>query len=47
VIEHDLDVIKHLGWIIDLGSEAGRNGGLVIRGLPDHPRNRPPDAVVA
>lgn len=30
VIEHNLDVIKNADWIIDLGPEAGHQGGEVI-----------------
>jgi hypothetical protein len=30
VIEHNLDVIKNADWIIDLGPEAGHDGGRVI-----------------
>ncbi|MER6508245.1 excinuclease ABC subunit UvrA [Nonomuraea sp. NPDC001636] len=30
VVEHDLDVVKHADWVIDLGPEAGRHGGEVI-----------------
>lgn len=36
VIEHNLDVIRSADWIIDLGPEAGVNGGeLVISGTPE------------
>ena len=30
VVEHDLDVLKHADWVIDLGPEAGRHGGQVV-----------------
>jgi excinuclease ABC A subunit len=29
-VEHDLDVIEHADWIIDIGPEAGRHGGKVL-----------------
>ena len=36
VIEHNLDVIKCADWIVDLGPEGGRDGGLVIaEGTPE------------
>ena len=36
VIEHNLDVIKSVDHIIDLGPEGGDNGGLVIaKGTPE------------
>lgn len=36
VIEHNLEVIKCADWIIDLGPEAGAQGGLVIaEGTPE------------
>jgi excinuclease ABC A subunit len=30
VIEHNLDVIKHADWIIDMGPEGGSRGGQII-----------------
>ncbi|MDQ3332158.1 MAG: excinuclease ABC subunit A, partial [Planctomycetota bacterium] len=36
VIEHNLDVIKNADWIIDLGPEAGAEGGwIVAQGTPE------------
>ncbi|GAA3442351.1 ATP-binding cassette domain-containing protein [Planomonospora venezuelensis] len=30
VIEHDLDVVRHADWLVDLGPGAGRHGGTVL-----------------
>ncbi|WP_231503778.1 excinuclease ABC subunit UvrA [Paenibacillus sp. 1-18] len=34
VIEHDLDVIKTADWIVDLGPEGGKAGGVLIAQCP-------------
>lgn len=37
VIEHNQDVIKTVDWIIDMGPEAGREGGKVVcEGTPEY-----------
>mgnify|MGYP000120525373 CR=1 FL=1 len=36
IIEHNLDVVKCADWIVDLGPEAGNEGGeLVFQGIPE------------
>jgi excinuclease ABC subunit A len=36
VIEHNLDVVKSADWVIDLGPEAGDQGGrVVVSGTPE------------
>src|SRR5262249_46057136 len=36
VVEHNLDVIKTADWIIDMGPEAGDQGGRVVaEGMPE------------
>jgi excinuclease ABC subunit A len=42
VIEHNLDVIRSADWVIDLGPEAGDEGGrLVAEGTPESIMNCP------
>jgi excinuclease ABC subunit A len=36
VIEHNVDVVKSADWVIDLGPEAGDEGGrIVAEGAPE------------
>lgn len=36
IIEHNLDVIEHADWIIDLGPEGGNRGGeILFEGTPE------------
>jgi excinuclease ABC subunit A len=36
VIEHNMDVVKHADWVIDLGPEGGADGGrLLFEGSPE------------
>ena len=36
VIEHNLDVVKVADWIVDMGPEGGRDGGMIVaEGTPD------------
>jgi excinuclease ABC subunit A len=45
VVEHELDVVRHADWIVDVGPEAGAHGGRIIysgplSGLADVPESR-------
>jgi excinuclease ABC subunit A len=36
VVEHNMDVVKCADWIIDMGPEAGEDGGhAVFEGIPE------------
>jgi len=44
VVEHDLDVVRHADWIVDVGPGAGEHGGQVLysgplSGLSDVPKS--------
>ncbi|MGZ4470611.1 MAG: excinuclease ABC subunit UvrA [Nocardioidaceae bacterium] len=42
VIEHNLDVIKTADWLVDMGPEGGRRGGLVVaEGTPEQVADHP------
>ncbi len=34
VVEHELDVIRHADWIVDVGPDAGEHGGRILYGGP-------------
>ncbi|MDQ3224934.1 MAG: ATP-binding cassette domain-containing protein, partial [Gemmatimonadota bacterium] len=34
VVEHDLDVVRHADWIVDVGPDAGEHGGLILYSGP-------------
>ncbi|RFZ90080.1 excinuclease ABC subunit A [Mucilaginibacter conchicola] len=40
VVEHEIDVIRHADWIVDVGPAAGEKGGHILySGLPEGLRN--------
>src|ERR1700761_3628795 len=34
VVEHDLDIMRHADWIVDVGPAAGENGGEILYSGP-------------
>ena len=34
VVEHELDVMRHADWIVDVGPDAGQHGGRVLYSGP-------------
>ena len=42
IIEHNLDVVKCADWIIDMGPEGGKAGGMVVaEGTPEEVAQNP------
>ena len=51
VVEHELDVIRHADWIVDVGPAAGEQGGEILysgppKGLESIRESRPNAALV-
>src|SRR5207237_6116020 len=40
VVEHEIDVIHHADWIVDVGPAAGEHGGEVLYSGPPEGRKR-------
>jgi excinuclease ABC subunit A len=34
VVEHELDVVRHADWIVDVGPDAGVHGGRILYSGP-------------
>ena len=48
IIEHNLDVIRNVDWVIELGPEAGSNGGaIVFEGTPFDLKNKTTHTSIA
>ncbi|HET9579180.1 MAG TPA: excinuclease ABC subunit UvrA [Usitatibacter sp.] len=50
VVEHEVDVIRHADWVVDVGPAAGQHGGEILysgplAGLKDAPQSRTARAV--
>ncbi|MBQ3872472.1 MAG: hypothetical protein II791_01500, partial [Bacteroidales bacterium] len=42
IIEHNLDVLKSVDYILDMGPEGGRRGGLIVaKGSPEELADNP------
>ncbi|MNY53273.1 UvrABC system protein A [compost metagenome] len=42
VIEHNMDVVRHADWVIDMGPDGGTRGGQVVfEGTPSQLRDDP------
>jgi excinuclease ABC subunit A len=42
IIEHNLDVLKSVDYLFDMGPEGGKNGGkIVAQGTPEEIANDP------
>jgi excinuclease ABC subunit A len=44
VVEHDLDVMRHADWIVDVGPDAGEHGGQVLYSGPVEGLARVPES---
>ena len=47
VVEHDLDVIRRADWVVDIGPDAGENGGNVVYSGPVDGLRAVEDSVTA
>jgi excinuclease ABC subunit A len=45
VVEHEIDVLRHADWLVDVGPGAGRNGGRVLYSGPPGGLADVPDSV--
>ena len=45
VVEHELDVIRHADWIVDVGPAAGVGGGVVLYSGPPEGLARIPESI--
>src|SRR6185503_14682968 len=50
VVEHEIDVIRHADWVVDVGPDAGEHGGEILysgplEGLKEVKQSRTADAL--